>query len=215
MERGCWACGPDNRRARRDTRCEGPCDYVLGQALQRGWAVDQAGRGADDCALGLCGDCAGHGALRNSIRRRGRDCARAGLARHCADLRQRGVEDGNLGFGRGTPCVAQDDERGTRAGADAKGVGLGDAQSTIVAAIVSLLEGINFAQRDVGDELGNVGVDAGFDACADVEMLVWRGEIVQGDADAGFEAEDGFENDAAALDCHGKESKLAAVTAVF
>lgn len=38
---------------------------------------------------------------------------------------------------------------------------------------------------------------------------------MQGDADAGFEAEDGFEDDGAALDCHGEECKLAAITAVF
>lgn len=79
-----------------------------------------------------------------------------------------------------------------------------------IVVVVSLLQGVNFAQRDVCDEFGNVGVDAGFYACADVELLDWR-EIVQGDADAGFEAEDSFEDDAAALNCHGEECKLAAV----
>lgn len=170
--------------------------------MQRGRTVDEAGRGADGCDLNLRGDCACHGALRNSIcagwcGRRGRNRA---CARHYAGLCHGGVEDGDLGFGRGTPCVAQDDDRGTRAGADAKGVGLSDAQLAVVAAVVSLLEGVDFSQGDVCDELGNVGVDAGFDACADVDVLAWRGQIVQGDADAGFEAEDGFEDDFAALD---------------
>lgn len=37
---------------------------------------------------------------------------------------------------------------------------------------------------------------------------------MQSDADAGFETEDGLEDDVAALDCHGEECKLAAVTTI-
>jgi hypothetical protein len=97
------------------------------------------------------------------------------------------VEDGDFGFGRWAPCIVSQDERGASAGADAKGIGLGDAELAVVIAVISLLEGINFSHGDVGDEFCNVGVDACFNACADVEVLVFR-EVMQADSEAGFEA---------------------------
>lgn len=109
---------------------------------------------------------------------------------------------------------------------------MGHAQQTIVCAVVvaivivvvvvvSLCGDVDFGEGNVCDELGNVGVDAGFHAGANLEGLeayCVDGDAVdeglKGDADAGLDAEDGFEEHVAVADLYGEECEPTTVTAV-